>query len=128
MSFMLQKEVVERMIAMPGSSEYGRLSVMLQYNCEIKKLFDVSPGAFSPPPKVNSSIVQLRPYSRPPVEVVNEKRFAQIVTLAFSQRRKTLRNTLKSLFEAQDIQAAGIEPQARAETLTLKDFAQLANL
>lgn len=128
MFFMLQKEVVERMIAAPASSEYGRLSVMLQYHCEIKKLFDVSPGAFYPPPKVNSSIVQLIPHSIPPVDVLNQKRFAQIVTLAFSQRRKTLRNTLKTILDAVQIEGAGIDPQARAETLSLQAFAQLANL
>jgi len=128
MFFMLQKEVVERMIAAPASSEYGRLSVMLQYHCEIKKLFDVSPDAFYPPPKVNSSIVQLIPHATPPVDVLNQKRFAQVVTLAFSQRRKTLRNTLKTILDAVQIEAAGIDPQARAETLTLKEFAQLANI
>lgn len=127
MTFMLQKEVVERMIAMPSSSEYGRLSVMLQYHCQIEKLFDVSPDAFYPPPKVTSSIVQLIPYATPPVEVINLKHFTKIVTLAFSQRRKTLRNTLKTVLNIKDIESAGINPQVRAETLTLEEFAQLSN-
>lgn len=127
MIFMLQKEVVERIVAAPASSNYGRLSVMLQYYCQAEKLFDVSPTAFYPRPKVDSSIVQLMPYSTPPVEVNNLKHFAQIVTLAFSQRRKTLRNTLKKVLNVQDIQAAKVDPQARAETLTLEDFARLAN-
>ncbi len=128
MTFMLQKEVVERMVAVPSSSEYGRLSVMLQYYCQIEKLFDVSPDAFYPPPKVNSSIVQLIPYATPPVEVINFKHFAKIVTLAFSQRRKTLRNTLKTVLNIKDIESVGINPQARAETLRLEEFAQLANI
>ncbi|RKZ92392.1 MAG: 16S rRNA (adenine(1518)-N(6)/adenine(1519)-N(6))-dimethyltransferase [Candidatus Parabeggiatoa sp. nov. 1] len=127
MTFMLQKEVVDRMVAVPATSNYGRLSVMLQYYCQIKKLFDVSPGAFYPPPKVNSSVVQLKPYVTPPVEVINQKQFAQIVKLAFSLRRKTLRNALRNVLDVKDIQAAGINPQARAETLTLAEFAQLAN-
>ncbi len=128
MTFMLQKEVVERMIAVPATSDYGRLSVMLQYACQIEKLLDVSAGAFSPPPKVNSSVVQLKPYAIPPVAVINQKQFAKIVGLAFSQRRKTLRNTLKCVLDAKAIEAAGVDPQARAETLRLEDFAQLANI
>ncbi|MDM8563293.1 16S rRNA (adenine(1518)-N(6)/adenine(1519)-N(6))-dimethyltransferase RsmA [Candidatus Marithioploca araucensis] len=128
MIFMLQKEVVDRLIAAPATSDYGRLSVMLQYHCRIEKIFDVNPNAFYPPPKVDSSVVQLIPYSTPPVEVMNQKHFAQVVALAFSQRRKTLRNTLKRLFDIEDIQAVGINPKARAETLTLNEFAQLANV
>jgi 16S rRNA (adenine1518-N6/adenine1519-N6)-dimethyltransferase len=127
MTFMLQKEVVDRMIAIPASSDYGRLSVMLQYSCQIEKLFDVSPNAFYPPPKVESSVVQLKPFLNPPVEVNNREHFAHIVALAFSQRRKMLRNTLKSVLDAKDIQAAGVDPMARAETLKLEDFARLAN-
>jgi 16S rRNA (adenine1518-N6/adenine1519-N6)-dimethyltransferase len=127
MTFMLQKEVVDRMIAAPASSEYGRLSVMLQYHCQIEKLFDVSPDAFTPAPKVDSSIVQLIPYSEPPVMVNDHKYFVRLVTSAFAQRRKTLRNNLKNLLDITDIEAAGINPQARAETLTLQQFAQLAN-
>jgi 16S rRNA (adenine1518-N6/adenine1519-N6)-dimethyltransferase len=128
MLFMLQKEVVDRLIATPATSDYGRLSVMLQYHCRIEKIFDVNPNAFYPPPKVDSSVVQLIPHSTPPVEVMNHKHFAQVVALAFSQRRKTLRNTLKRLFDIEDIQAVGINPGARAETLTLNEFAQLANV
>jgi len=128
MTFMLQKEVVDRMIAVPATHDYGRLSVMLQYYCQIEKLFDVSPAAFYPPPKVESSVVQLRPFLSPPVAVKNREHFAQIVALAFSQRRKMLRNTLKKVFEPKDIEAAGIDPMARAETLKLEDFARLADL
>jgi len=85
------------------------------------------PWAFYPPPKVESSVVQLRPYLTPPVSIVNQQHFAQIVARAFSQRRKMLRNTLKGLLEINAIEAAGINPQVRAETLTLEDFAKLAN-
>jgi len=128
MIFMLQKEVVDRMIATPSiPSDYGRLSVMLQYHLRIEKLFDVSPNAFQPPPKVNSSVVQLTPHPTPPVAVINQKHFAKIVASAFSKRRKILRNTLKNLLNVSDIQAVGIDPQARAETLTLIEFAKLAN-
>ncbi|KHD04848.1 ribosomal RNA small subunit methyltransferase A [Candidatus Thiomargarita nelsonii] len=127
MTFMLQKEVVDRMIAVPCTHDYGRLSVMLQYYCQIEKLFDVSPAAFYPPPKVESSVVQLRPFLSPPVLVKNREHFAKIVALAFSQRRKMLRNTLKKVFDAKDIEAAGIDPMARAETLRLEDFARLAD-
>ncbi|EDN67654.1 Ribosomal RNA adenine methylase transferase [Beggiatoa sp. PS] len=127
MTFMLQKEVVDRMIATPSTKNYGRLSVMLQYYCQINKLFDVDPEAFRPPPKVNSTIVQLIPHVSPPVEVINDKQLSKMVALAFSQKRKTLRNTLKNVLDADAIQAAGIDPQARAETLTLAEFARLAN-
>jgi len=128
MTFMLQKEVVDRMIATPATADYGRLSVMLQYHYQIKHLFNVAPGAFYPPPQVNSSIVQLFPHPTPPVDIQNQQQFAQIVSQAFSQRRKTLRNTLKKQFTDQDFMTIGIDPQRRAETLTLQEFAQLANL
>jgi 16S rRNA (adenine1518-N6/adenine1519-N6)-dimethyltransferase len=127
MTFMLQKEVVDRMVANPGTPDYGKLSVMLKYQCEIYHLFDVNPTAFTPPPKVNSSIVQLIPYLTPPVAVLNQQHFAQIVTQAFSQRRKTLRNTLKNFLDTPSLETLAIDPQARAETLTLNEFAKLAN-
>lgn len=127
MVFMLQKEVVERMIAEPNSSAYGRLSVMLQYHCEIVKLFDVPATAFNPPPKVESSIVVLLPYRTPPVPVDSLKDLATIVSHAFSQRRKTLRNSLKNVMTAEAMQNLQIDPQARAETLPLSDFVHLAN-
>jgi 16S rRNA (adenine1518-N6/adenine1519-N6)-dimethyltransferase len=125
MHFMLQKEVVERLAAKPDTSDYGRLSVMVQYRCKVEQLFIVPPGAFTPAPKVDSAIVRLEPHAAPPVDVdaaVLEKLVAQ----AFSQRRKTLRNTLKGLLDAETIEAAGIDPQRRAETLSLQEFAALA--
>jgi 16S rRNA (adenine1518-N6/adenine1519-N6)-dimethyltransferase len=127
MTFMLQKEVVLRMVAAPNTADYGRLSVMLQYFYEMEYLFDVAPEAFDPPPKVDSSIVHLRPYSQPPVHVGDFDKFSQLVAQAFSQRRKTLRNNLKGLLSAEVMENLEISPQARAETLSLAEFAQLAN-
>jgi len=127
MHFMLQKEVVERMAASPGTRQYGRLSVMLQYRCEVIPLFNINPGAFSPPPKVDSAFVRLLPYPRPPVQINDETVFEQLVRQAFAQRRKTLRNALRGMLEAEEISALGIDPVARAETLTVSEFAALAN-
>jgi 16S rRNA (adenine1518-N6/adenine1519-N6)-dimethyltransferase len=127
MHFMLQKEVVERMAATPGSRQYGRLSVMLQYRCEVTHLFNIGPGAFTPPPKVESAFVRLVPYACPPVQVTDAAVFEQLVRQAFAQRRKTLRNALRGLLEADAISALGIDPVARAETLSVSDFATLAN-
>lgn len=127
MHFMLQKEVVERMAAQPGSRAWGRLGVMLQYRCRVKPLFNIGPGAFDPPPKVESTFVRLDPYDTPPVSVDNETVFSDVVRQAFAQRRKTLRNTLRTLLDADEISAVGIDPGVRAETLGLAEFAALAN-
>ncbi|MEZ5541979.1 MAG: 16S rRNA (adenine(1518)-N(6)/adenine(1519)-N(6))-dimethyltransferase RsmA [Pseudomonadota bacterium] len=127
MHFMLQREVVERMAASPGSGQYGRLSVMLQYRCQVCPLFTIGPGAFTPAPKVESAFVRLLPYAQAPVAVSDPALFARLVQQAFAQRRKTLRNTLRGLLEAEAIRAVGIDPAARAETLDLSDFAALAN-
>lgn len=128
MHFMLQKEVVDRMAAAPGSKVYGRLSVMLQAYCTVTSLFKVPPGAFRPPPKVDSAVVRLVP--RPPeqVGINNPRRFADVVRAAFGQRRKTLRNALGGVCDADRILAAGIDPQTRAEQLEVADFVRLANL
>ena len=130
MHFMLQKEVVERMAANPGSKQYGRLSVMLQYRCRVTRLFNIGPGAFNPPPKVESAFVLLEPYAgdRLPVSVDSEEVFARLVRQAFSLRRKTLRNALRDMLDAGEISGLGIDPAVRAEMLELKDFAELANL
>ena len=127
MHFMLQKEVVERMAATAGSEHYGRLSVMLQYRCKVAPLFGIGPGAFRPPPKVESAFVRLLPYRVPPIPVHDEDVFARIVQLAFGQRRKTLRNTLKGVLGDSDFAALGIDPQVRAEQLDLAQFARLAD-
>ncbi|MDQ7017298.1 MAG: 16S rRNA (adenine(1518)-N(6)/adenine(1519)-N(6))-dimethyltransferase RsmA, partial [Gammaproteobacteria bacterium] len=126
MHFMLQYEVVQRMAATPGGRDYGRLSVMCQYYCQVQALFTVRPGAFNPPPKVNSAIVRLTPHTEPLVEVGDVALFAKLVRQAFSQRRKTLRNTLKTLLSADQIEACDIDPSVRAETLSLAQFATLS--
>ena len=125
MHFMLQKEVVERITARPGSGQYGRLSVMIQYHCQTEMLFTVGPGAFRPAPKVDSAVVRLVPYRQPPVEVEPDT-LALLVARAFAQRRKTLRNNLKGLLDANAIEAAGIDPGVRPERLGLEEFARLA--
>lgn len=127
MHFMLQKEVVERMAAAPGGADYGRLSIMLQYRCTVEKLFTVKPGAFTPAPKVDSAVVRLVPHATPPVKVEDETVFAAIVRQAFSQRRKTLRNTLRGLLTESQLVTLGIDPGLRAETLTLAQYATLSN-
>ena len=127
MLFMLQKEVVDRMAAAPGGKDYGRLSVMLQWQLRVEKLFDVRPGAFTPPPKVDSSVVRLVPHAQPPIQVRDAAAFAHLVRAAFAQRRKTLRNNLKGLMTAETLESLGIDPQRRAETLTLGEFAKVAN-
>jgi 16S rRNA (adenine1518-N6/adenine1519-N6)-dimethyltransferase len=127
MHFMLQKEVVDRMAAAPGSKVYGRLSVMLQAYCEVTSLFTVGPGAFRPPPRVDSAVVRLLPRAPERIGIDDRVRFADIVRAAFGQRRKTLRNALRKVCEEDGIRAAGIDPQARAEQLEVADFVRLAN-
>ena len=125
---MLQKEVVERMAAGPGSKQYGRLSVMLQYRCRVSALFGIGAESFTPPPRVESAFVRLEPYDQLPVSVDSESVFTTLVRQAFSQRRKTLRNALRDILDAEEIMKLGIDPSLRAEMLALKDFAALANL
>ncbi|MGA7595493.1 MAG: 16S rRNA (adenine(1518)-N(6)/adenine(1519)-N(6))-dimethyltransferase RsmA [Gallionella sp.] len=127
MHFMLQNEVVERMVAGPSTPAYGRLSVMLQYRFGMEKLFDVPPESFRPAPKVDSAIVRMIPLPGGEIEVHNEKLFAAIVRTAFGQRRKTLRNTLRSYLDEADFQRLGIDPQLRAENLAVADFVGVAN-
>lgn len=125
--FMLQKDVVDRMAAGPGEDAYGRLSVMLQYRCRVEPLFDVGPGAFRPPPKVWSTVVRLVPRETFAVAVRDERCLAEVVRRAFSQRRKTLRNVLRGLLTASQIEALAIDPGARPETLDLAAFAALSD-
>ena len=127
MVFMLQKEVVERLRAAPGGKDYGRLSVMVQYRCAVEKLFDVAAGAFTPPPKVDSSVVRLIPHATPPVAVDDFEQFSRTVRAASASRRKTLRNNMKGLLSAEQMLALGIDPTRRAETLSLAEFATLSN-
>ena len=127
MHFMLQKEVVERMVAEPGSSDFGGLSVMLQYRFVMDWLLDVPPECFSPAPKVDSAVVRLIP--RPPEELSakDEARFAAVVSAAFAQRRKMLRNNLKGILGDDGFVALGIAPTARAEELSVADYLRIAN-
>jgi len=127
MHFMLQKEVVDRLAAGPGTGQYGRLSVMIQYRCEVTPLFHICADAFRPPPRVESAFVSLRPYHTLPVTVQDETVLAAVVQQAFSQRRKTLRNVLREMIDADSMQALGIDPALRAEMLGIREFAALAN-
>lgn len=124
--FMLQKEVVDRMVAQHGSKTYGRLSVMLQWRYRMQKLFDVPPGAFNPPPKVMSSVVRMIPKAKEEVPSVDFELFSSVVANAFSQRRKTIRNALSALLSAEEIVACDVDPGARAEALPLDAFVRLA--
>ncbi len=123
--FMLQREVIDRMVAAPASADYGRLSVMLQCRWQMQKLFDVPPTVFRPQPKVWSSVVRMRPEQR--VGITDPAIYYRIVEAAFSQRRKTLRNALRGLAAEDDFDASGIDPARRGETLSVADFAALAN-
>ena len=126
MHFMLQKEVVDRMAAAPGSRTYGRLSVMTQFRADVSPLFDVLPESFSPVPRVCSSIVRLKPLKEPPADAGSFEKLTKVVSAAFSMRRKTLRNSLRSVLTEEQIIEAGIEPGQRAEQLSLSQFAALA--
>ena len=125
--FMLQKEVVDRMIAAPSSSEYGRLSVMLQYYFAMEHLVHVPKESFNPEPKVESSFVRLIPHDNYPFVANNIDQFGKIVKEAFSQRRKTIRNTLKNFMNANDFENIDINPQLRAENLSVSDFVKISN-
>jgi len=127
MHFMLQNEVVERMVAEPSTPEYGRLSVMLQYRFRMEKLLDVPPQSFRPAPKVDSAIVRMLPLPPGEIMVRNEKLFAAVVSAAFGQRRKTLRNTLRNYLNEADFEKLGINAQFRAENLSVAEFAKAAN-
>ncbi len=127
MHFMLQKEVVERMVATPSSSEYGRLSVMLQYRLQMEYLITVPPEAFEPAPKVESAFVRCIPHATLPFPAKDELLFAKVVQAAFGQRRKTLRNTLKGLLDDDGFAALEIDSQLRAENLSVEQFVTIAN-
>ncbi|MEP6940025.1 MAG: 16S rRNA (adenine(1518)-N(6)/adenine(1519)-N(6))-dimethyltransferase RsmA [Rudaea sp.] len=126
MHFMLQKEVVDRMAAAPGSKTYGRLSVMLQLRCGVDPLFGVPPSAFRPPPKVDSAVVRLVPFAAADRPDADFAMIERVVRAAFGQRRKTLSNALSTVADASQIVAAGIDPRARAEQLAPADFVALA--
>lgn len=127
MHFMLQKEVVDRMAAAAGDSAYGRLSIMVQYSCRVESLFNVPATAFHPQPKVESAIVRLTPYDTLPCPAKDPKQLASLVTTAFNQRRKTIRNNLKKLITAEQLEALGIDPGLRPEKLTLQNFVAISD-
>lgn len=127
MHFLLQKEVADRLAASVGSSQYGRLSVMAQYFCEIESLFDVGPEAFSPPPKVNSSFIRLTPRSLVDRQQVNVDQLSKVASTAFNQRRKTLRNSLRSLITEEGLTALGIDPKKRAQDVSVQEFVSITN-
>lgn len=127
MHFMLQNEVVERMVAEPSTPEFGRLSVMLQYRFYMEKLLDVPPQSFRPAPKVDSAIVRMIPIPADQIAVTNEVLYAQVVSAAFGQRRKTLRNTLKAYLAESEFTQLGIDAQLRAENLGVAEFTRIAN-
>jgi 16S rRNA (adenine1518-N6/adenine1519-N6)-dimethyltransferase len=127
MHFMLQKEVVERIVAQPGSGDYGRLSVMLQYHCQAEFLFVVKPSCFTPPPKVDSAIIKIIPFREIPFRANNEKLFADIVREAFNHRRKTLRNCLRSYLTPEQFEALEINPMQRPEEISVADYVKMAN-
>lgn len=120
--FMLQKEVVERMVATPGHKAFGRLSVMLQLDYAMECLLEVPPESFDPAPQVDSAVVRMIPFTHPLAENLDRKKFAQLVAQAFSQRRKVLRNTLGALLAGVDVSASGLDWQARAEEMSLETY------
>lgn len=127
MTFMLQKEVVMRMVAAPGTADYGRLSVMLQYRFRMGRLFDVPPGAFHPAPKVTSSIVRMIPLPVAQLTARDQALLGRVVAAAFGQRRKTLKNTLKDFLGEEALAGLGIDPGLRGERLAVADFVAIAN-
>lgn len=126
MCFMLQKEVVERMAAAPGSKAYGRLSVMLQYHCDVEHVFDVPPEAFDPKPKVDSAIVRLIPHKTPVYDAVDMAVFESTIAACFAMRRKTLNNNLKKIMSAETLDALGIDGSKRPEQITIEEFVRIA--
>ncbi len=127
MHFMLQKEVVKRLCAAPNSKAYGRLTIMAQYYCQVMPVLEVPPTAFKPAPKVDSAVVRLVPYKTLPHPVKDIYWLNRVTTQAFNQRRKTLRNALSTLFSSEQLEALGVDLNARAENLSLADYARLAN-
>jgi len=125
--FMLQKEVVDRMVAGPDTPEYGRLSVMLQYRFAMESCLRVPPGAFTPPPKVDSAVVRMEPLREGRLVAKDEGLFERVVLAAFTQRRKTLRNAVRAIVDLEAFAAAGIDPGRRGETLGVAEFVALAD-
>lgn len=128
MHFLLQKEVVERLTAAPGSTHYSRLTVMAQYHAELTALFEVGPEAFSPPPRVDSAFIRIVPYPTPPFAALDFTVFSQVVKEAFSYRRKTLANSLKKLVSAEQLEKLNINPHDRPQQITVENFVKISNI
>lgn len=128
MHFMLQKEVVHRLVANPNSKNYGRLSIMTQYYCKVIPVLEVSSSSFIPKPKVNSVLVRLIPHTNLPYQVRNLHKLVALTNLAFSQRRKTIRNSLASLFSIEQLMEQGIDITLRAENMSIEQYCRLANV
>jgi 16S rRNA (adenine1518-N6/adenine1519-N6)-dimethyltransferase len=127
MHFMLQKEVVDRMAAEPGSKTYGRLSIMLGCHFDVEALFDVDRNAFDPPPDVTSAVARLVPLPAGTYEIDDEERFAKLVVQAFSQRRKTIRNSLRNVVDEETFEFVGIDAGLRPEAISIADYVRLSN-
>ncbi len=127
MHFMMQREVVQRLGAVPGQKHYGQLSIMVQYYCQVEILFAVPPEAFKPKPKVNSTMVRLIPHQKPPWHAMDFSCFTMVVKTAFTQRRKTLGNNLKPLLDAMTLKHLGIDPELRPECLCVAKYVQISN-
>ena len=127
MHFMLQKEVVDRMAAQAGEKHYGRLGIMVQYYCQVENLFYVPPESFNPQPKVDSAIVRLKPYKKLPLVAKDVKTLSNLVNVAFQQRRKTLRNALKQLISAEQLESLNIDTSMRPEKITLAEFIHISD-
>lgn len=128
MHFMLQKEVVKRMTAQPGSGAYGRLGIMVQYYCQTEDLFEVPPTSFDPPPKVDSAIVRLVPHKTLPFVANNVKTLESLVNAAFQQRRKTLRNTLKQILTEEQLAQMPVDLSLRPENISIEDYVKMSNI
>jgi 16S rRNA (adenine1518-N6/adenine1519-N6)-dimethyltransferase len=128
MVLMLQKEVVDRICADPDTREYGRLSIMVQSACSVERLIDVGTGSFTPAPKVRSSVIRVLPLHNPDITIHDRALFGNIVRTAFSKRRKTMHNALKTILDDHELEAAGISPASRPEQIPVAAYIQLANL
>lgn len=127
MHVMLQKEVAQRIVAQPGCKDYGRLSIMMQYQCMVEELLDVPPEAFYPKPKVNSAVIRLIPYRQSPYQPVRIEALKQVVTVGFGMRRKVLSNNFHRLVSAQDWSILGIDPSKRPEQITIEEYVHLTH-
>ena len=127
MYFMLQKEVVERLAAGPNSKDYGRLTVMTQYYCQVSPVLEVGPHAFKPAPKVDSAVVRLAPWPKRPYEALDVADLQRVCQEGFGQRRKTIRNSFRNFITAEQLEELNIDPNLRPENLTLAQFVSIAN-